>query len=370
MLHKRNLVHRGSPRFTVLSLLASCFSAPNSAAYPLLFHPGLHSTFIMERDTAAPMSSRKRSRDTAWDPGLARSCSYCVKRMFQCTFMCNQRAEDKEEVKDVAKPKKPPRPLNSYLKVVLDDVTMDGLHEISVKLGRKIQDMSNDTAEEQQNCETEANAGKRKGRPLKFRWRSRKSLHFTFFFGGEVLCAMPADELISWHASVEERLGESRFSLGEVDPPLDLLPACNENNLEIDPAEEEVEREKKYWFRIKELSLFPPRQNPYLIVAILEASPAWHELYNDIRTIALNGNSEALRSLTERGKGGEFWIPHITLGNLYGGNRDDKDAVKTMLQEFPLEAVIKNGEIGVKCIAMGGPVPQQVGLDWKFQNRN
>jgi len=319
----------------------------------------------MKKSAESPISSRKRERDDSWDPRLARSCSYCVKRLFQRTFMCLPSGESKEEAKEEIKtPKKPPRPLNSYLKVVLDDDTMDRLHEISVKLGEDIQAMSQEEVE--QDGETEATtARKRKGRPLKFRWRSRTSLHFTFFFGGEVLCAMSPEELMSWHASVNERLGKSRFFL-DADPLVEPDPQRIIQESPKEPLGPEELKKEEYWFRIKELSLFPPRRNPYLIVAILEASPAWHALYHDIRDVALNADSEGLRALAGGDKGGD-WIPHITLGNLYGGNKADKDTVRAMLQEFPLDASLQGGEIGVKCISMGGPAPQQVELDWNFQ---
>jgi 2'-5' RNA ligase len=371
------------------SLLVYLLAAPKSAvAYPLTrsaFHPRFYSTFVMDTKGASPpAASRKRSRDDA--QVVSRSCAHCIKRLFRSTFLCSQRGETNEQpvVKEETKrAKKPPRPLNSYLKVVLDDETMDRLHEISVELGKNIQSMSQEheeaaAAAKHENDAADAPATTRKGKPLKFRWRSRNSLHFTFFFGGEVLCSMPSDELTSWHENVKERLGKSKFFLqsDSVSQSPDISSIVVEPS--VDPTTvgpEEVEKED-YWFRIKELSLFPPRRNPYLIVALLEASPAWHALYNDIRNIALNGNSEALKSLAAKDKGGD-WIPHITLGNLYGGKKHDKNALRTMLQDYRLnntsegEVPAADGdcEIRVKCITMGGPVPQQVDLDWNFQNR-
>ena len=281
--------------------------------------------------------------------------------------------EDKDETKEEIKTEKPPRPLNSYLKVVLDDKTMNRLHRIAVKLGKDIQTMSNDKLK---NGDTKTT----KEKALKFRWRSRNSLHLTLFFGGAVLSSMSPDELIRWHTNVKERLGKSKFVLDS--EPLQSSASTSIVLDESPVGPEELERDE-YWFRIRALSLFPPGRN-YLIVALLEASPAWHALYKDIRNVAINGDSEALKSLAKSDRG-EGWIPHITLGNLYGGRKGRAlDEVRTMLQDFPLveneefsleeEALSTgkfegdNGEIDVKCITMGGPVPQQVELDWNFQN--
>jgi 2'-5' RNA ligase len=173
--------------------------------------------------------------------------------------------------------------------------------------------------------------------------------------------------------------------------PTELEPQVQEESEQAEPTElqeeskqaEPTERlvqveseQEQYWFRIKGLSLFPPRRN-YLIVALLEASPAWHALHDDLRNLAVSGDSESLRSIAKRGK--REWTPHITLGNLYGDKKADLGAVRKMLQDFPLHyhAVESDNpasehlEVDVKRIetiriSMGGPVPEQVELDWNF----
>ena len=314
-------------------------------------------------------TSRKRTHDETLD---TRSCAHCIKRLFGLTlFACHHSNNDtNEQVAPKEKPKRPTRPLNSYLKVVLDDATMDHLHEISVKLGKDIQTTIRSDSQQQ--------VDKCKGKPLRFRYRSRNSLHFTFFFGGQVLCSMPPEELISWHSDIKGRLCKSHFYLDAQDsivnddsnPERVVIESVPDTYLGGEEEEPEVDKDE-YWFRIKKLSLFPPKRD-YLIVAILEASPAYHALYRDIRNIALNGDSEELQALAEKDKGPD-WIPHITLGNLYGGTKDDKRAVGEMLKHYSLETgpqdETSNAAIGVKCITMGGPVPKQAELDWDFQNR-
>jgi 2'-5' RNA ligase len=318
--------------------------------------------------------------------------------------------------------KKQRRPLNSYLKVELDDDTMDWLHDIAVKLQNDMRSMAKDgytmdrpqgiidvnrqndkqnTSKDDEGTEREMPTAIKKHH-FNFRPRSRTSLHMTLFFGGEVLCALPPSELIDWHANVKARLKQSNFAL-KLDPAMisdskgievsstDLEPQAPEESEQAEPTElqEESKQTKRketlvqveleqdqYWFRIKGLSLFPPRRN-YLIVALLEASPSWHALHDDLRELAASGDLESLRSITKRGKG--EWTPHITLGNLYGGKKADLGAVRKMLQDFPLNdpeiesynPASEHLEVNVERveatrISMGGPVPQQVELDWNF----
>jgi 2'-5' RNA ligase len=302
------------------------------------------------------------------------------------------------------------RPINSYLKVVLDDDTMDRLYGIAVKLQNDLRNREKDDYTMDgpqgvlevnvQNDEQMPSATRK--RHLKFRSRSRTSLHMTLFFGGEVLCALPPSELIDWHAKVKARLEQSNFSL-KSDPVInpdckgneilltELGPQVPEESERAEPTglqEESKQAERKetlanveleqdqYWFQIKGLSLFPPRRN-YLIVALLEASPSWHALHDDLRELAVSGDSESLRSITKRGMG--EWTPHITLGNLYGGKKADLGAVQKMLQDFPLNGhsresdnpALEHLEVDVERIeatqiSMGGPIPEQVELDWNF----
>jgi hypothetical protein len=67
-----------------------------------------------------------------------------------------------------------------------------------------------------------------------------------------------------------------------------------------------------YWFRLKEVSLFPPRCND-LIVAKLEASSSWHALYEVICTIT--STMSDLQHLVDDKKS-KVWTSHITLANI------------------------------------------------------
>ena len=415
---RRKCGFRVSSSATVLFLLTRCSSNSSTWAFPLsLSHTQAgvrtyQTRFAMDSTEPSP---HKRSRESLCGP-LA--CSRRVRRFLQHAFMSTDSNQQqptshvvsneqgaKQPSDEVAKKRR--RPHNSYLKIVLDDDTMNRLHGFAVKLQNDIQSkLQKDmqiTSNNDEETEVETPTTK-KG--LKFRSRSRTSLHLTLFFGGEVLCELPPDELIDWHANVKARLEQSNFVLKS-----DSVEQCNPESSDADPADVHLEhsnfavnsdyveqsdcerieaeptepqvpeeyKQEQYWFRLTGLSLFPPRRN-YLIVALLEASPSWHALHDEIRNVALKGDSESLRSITKRSKG--EWMPHITLGNLYGGKKADLDALQTMLQEFPLNGHVESDtpeaehpeclveRIVATRISMGGPVPGQVELDWNFHSEN
>lgn len=444
LIIRRKCGFRASSSATVLFLLTRCSSNSSTSAFPLsLSHTRTYQDRFATMDNTET-SPHKRSRESSCGPLV---CSRRVRQLFQHAFMStdsNQQQPTSDVVsnelgakqqRDVAKKRR--RPQNSYLKVVLDDDTMDRLHGFAVKLQKDIESkLQNDvliTSNDDEGTESESvklqndkqstlqkdtlitsndNEGTKSETPttrkgLKFRSRSRTSLHLTLFFGGEVLCALPPTELIDWHAKVKTRLEQSNFVLksdtveqcnpesSDAEPTTDTClehssfivnSDCVEQSdgerIEAEPTEPQVPEEceqEEYWFRLTGLSLFPPRRN-YLIVALLEASPSWHALHDEIRNVALNGDSESLRSMTKRSK--REWMPHITLGNVYGGKKADLVAVQAMLQKFPLnhheeddtpeaehsKAVVDR--IVPTRISMGGPVPGQVELDWNFHSEN
>ena len=224
---------------------------------------------------------------------------------------------------------------------------------------------------------------KRSKRPLTFKPRSRKGLHMTFFFGGTILCELPVEELQEWHGKIMRRFEEAKAS----------------NNIDSGANDEETQQQQQeqrqdqceadgYTLQFKELCLFPPRRNT-LIVAIFEASPALHRLHDDIRDIAKNGESELLASVVQRSK--EKWTAHVTIGDLFGGVSKKADLKElaallsdglgmTALKVTDPEATAEEEQVEaeespaplpsftarVRGVTMGGPVPEQVELDWDY----
>lgn len=298
------------------------------------------------------------------------------------------------------KKRKPNRPgFNSYLKVILDDKSMDQLHKVAQKIQSKVRNMQPNFADqpaadedESQDEKTEHDHGngdslceqgfknkEKKAQPLRFIPRSRASLHMTLFFGGEALCELPADELQDWHTKISQRLEESKFyNVGEMNHP--ITEEAAENDFD------------EFNFVVTELTTFPPKRNN-LVVAILEATAPWHQLHDDIRNLARSVDSEGLKDITSSSK--DKWTAHITLGNIIGGGKSvGKKEIKKVLGEISGEYSAKasdesnavaaekiNSKIPrvtsatsnaflfrakTRGISMGGPVPQQVKLNWDF----
>jgi len=265
---------------------------------------------------------------------------------------------------------------NSYLKVLLDDSTLQLLRNTTLD----IQKMIEKGGDEQEQAATPAKSntevstvddqvinlvlypssdGNRKPSPpspppLRLKPRSLNSLHMTFFFGGEVLCELSPEDLTAWYEQIAKRIRQSF--------PSDELRSY------FSSPQPEASYANDYWFRLQEICLFPPRRRN-LLVATLEASPAWHALHDDIRAIALRDDSpEPLRNLVQSSSF-QQWKPHITLANIRtsgprSSQRAQADYLSEILQEveLPIEATLKaNG------ITIGGPVPEQAEtLDWNF----
>lgn len=302
-----------------------------------------------------------------------------------------QRKPPKEQKPPAAAKRRPNRPgFNSYLKVMLDDTTMDRLHGVAKRIQTLVQELdkketkvdvddsnnakSKESPDEPQSTnekDQEVKPKKKKGKkPPNFKPRSRASLHMTFFFGGEYLCELPQEELLDWHGKVKDRLAQSNF----------LLASATEeggNDYEEDAQHNTIIDE--YYFDVTDVRLFPPGRNN-LVVAHLEAAPAWHALHNDIRDVARNSSSEGLKEVMAYGK--EKWTAHITMGNTLGGgtkaqakktfNEVLEQVMKELREEHRKERDIESSsheclfKARTHGIAMGGPVPEQVELDWDF----
>ena len=215
-------------------------------------------------------------------------------------------------------------------------------------------------------------------RNLQVQPRSLNSLHMTLFFGGEVICNnLTAEELQAWHQAVENRLRVSNFYPAEAEGIAIVSDKDKEKEEEKDDDDDDDnivneinnnDPTSDLWFRISHFRTFPPRRN-YLIVAVLEASPAWNALHDDLRTLASTSSCEALQEITKHSK--EIWTPHITLANLRGGNRREKKELQQLLTDFSNRLHEEKRDLLVATgIGLGGPLPAQVELNWNFEYRN
>jgi 2'-5' RNA ligase len=261
---------------------------------------------------------------------------------------------------------------NSYLKVVLDDTTMDILHKMAGDVQAKVlqenerpnddfsptQVQENEVASKQGEQNTTRQPSKARQskmkKPLRFKPRSRGSLHMTLFFGAETICELPLTELTEWHVRVSERLAQSGF----------LLQDNNESS-------KQHTSEEDFSFQVVGLKVFPPQRNN-LVVALLESAPAWQALHQDIHEIAKDEScSKALAESTRFGK--ETWVSHITLGNLYGGTKAQIKSLDHSLLQQVFESNLSSDDdsfipVCTTGITMGGPVPEQIPLlDWDFR---
>lgn len=294
-----------------------------------------------------PTISHSRSR-MDWEPLPPRgAASHRKHRRYSA------RAED-------AEPQKPPlrrrnRPgYNSYLKINIDNETLVQLHGLTVDIRNRWQaqvesnsnDMTTETGDDElQKRETTNNNNNSSGQepppkrpktPLTIRPRSVASLHLTFFFGKETLPEIPADELQAFYDRVVQLMQQRGLvRAGSTMPVVPSIPAT---------------------LCISGLLRFPPRRHD-LIVAELEADQAWHQLHDEIRQAA--EEQPSLKTVVAYSK--DRWKPHLTLANLYGGNKLDGRALDQLLASTSAAMTAR-----VLSISMGGPMPEQVQLDWTF----
>lgn len=257
---------------------------------------------------------------------------------------------------------------NSYLKVILDDTSMNILHQMSLNIQNEVQQRAGNSSEAnleslaekvEQAVPDTAPQSLSRGKdsaPLKYRPRARISLHMTLFFGGETLCTLPKDELQNWHARISERLERSGF----------FLQGRSQERESVDQSVSHA-----FGFRVSGLKVFPPQRNN-LVVATLEPKDEWHDLHRDLREIAKDEScSPELASIVSCSK--ETWIAHVTLGNLIGGAKNDRKQLDTLLLNDVFDATLAslpmNGDTfaaTTQGIGMGGPIPAQLELDWDF----
>eukprot|EP00984_Skeletonema_dohrnii_P002298 scaffold798_cov142-Skeletonema_dohrnii-CCMP3373.AAC.3 len=247
---------------------------------------------------------------------------------------------------------------NSYLKLSLDQSAFHSLHELICTTKQQW-----DSSVERQDLKTVSK--KQSKRQLTIKPRTLPSLHMTYFFCGKVLDEMPCDEVSLWNSMVQERL------------------------LEYNDATSSV---GEYTLKFKGLKLFPPNKH-YLIVAMFEPSLKLYGLYEELCNLAMSekpthlndGNAvdeskylfPLLAELTksqhdkrnQNKDSSSLWVAHVTLGNLSGGSRDDVKRLNSWLEDYKYqESVILqlSNEIKVNGLALGGPLPSHVDVDWEY----
>ena len=404
--------------------------------------------------------NQSRKEATRGNPGNAGSgaTSKDGSRKHQRNVRKNGKVKsNKAAVANMTTKKRRNRPgFNSYLKVLLDEFTLDTLHQMSLEVQIKLDERQRleelqqlhhqqepELAKQQYQTpavedETQEKSSKIPPKRLKFKPRSRESLHMTLFFGGETICELPADELQEWHCRVSSRLSQSSFVLTgkhkNTDDDTSSMIKKEENATVAKDGSHDVGGDRRndedpFAFQVVGLKVFPPQRNN-LVVAILEpVSSSWDTLHHDLRQIAKDKTlSHGLANISACSK--DKWISHITLGNLVltngrrsgggGGGYNVKKFVRQCesLMDDPRKSSINRGtkedngnknilhnvfqsfspppsqptispllkaddndgayddarrsckggwEAYPRGIAMGGPIPHQVELDWNFR---
>jgi 2'-5' RNA ligase len=254
---------------------------------------------------------------------------------------------------------------NSYLKVMMDQSTMNTLHNMTLEVKDWLQKQEQqqhqqpDKRHGDDNSLTIDASGKETVARLGLRLKPRSvtSLHLTLLFGGEVLGEIPPEELQLWHEQVKERLLLAGFALQQ-DESIDAFTSCS-------PSETISFDAGKYAISLEGLITFPPKRNN-LIVAVFNPSPDWQVLYQDLVALTKNASySERLRHIASRSH--DKWTPHVTLGNLIGKRRGSQvNDLREHLTSISVTCKELVATIPICGISMGGPVPQQLPLSWNF----
>jgi len=431
-LFRRSAARRGSSRRAVPpAFVAAAFSLPRACFLPRR----LQSRTTMSTSAAPPgrlgddsatAAERQRKQESAAESATTTAAADPPKR-----------GAKRRRRRPRPPPRRKYRPgFNSYLKVVLDGASLGRLRRLAIEVRDRVADDQEQREEEEEEegatAQTKNNSssgvtsaggnndgtvrteedqlwgdsdnernnnnkrsnnssnGNRKKSPpvLKVKPRSEDSLHMTFFFGGEVLCELPAEELVEFHARVSALLLDNGFVQNQQQQQQES--GAEDDRIGTCDGGDGVSTSQR--FRVKEICLFPPRRNN-LVVAVLEAPPLFQRLHDEIRSIAKNwgddpdgGGEEnkdrsgdndgstsppknALREIASYSK--DNWTPHVTLANVYGGNEESKRMLRELLQDISQRETASADsdflmEASGRTIEMGGPVPEQVELDWNF----
>lgn len=255
---------------------------------------------------------------------------------------------------------------NSYLKLSFDKSAFHSLHEL-IRMTKQQWDSSQ---ERQHDTMKTVVSKKQSKRQLTIKPRTLPSLHVTYFFCGKVLEDMPCEDLHLWNSMVRER----------------LLEYNNANDATSSYAGE-------YTLQFKGLRLFPPNKH-YLIVAMFEPSSKLYGLYEELCNLAITEKPSHHHHVSDTGDESKYmfpllaeltksqhdkrnqnkenspsWVAHVTLGNLSGGSREDVDRLKSWLEDYKYQGIDMAqlvNEINVNGLALGGPIPSHVDLDWDY----
>lgn len=182
---------------------------------------------------------------------------------------------------------------NSYLKVRLGGSAVASLADLSASL-------------------TSAAAGIEAGTSMAagFSAMDTGQLHMTFFFAGEHLSRLSADELHGWHRDVRACVGETKgdaASNADAESDADAAPDAEGATVTVS-------------LRFAGLALFPPGKLN-LVVALFDAPPALHATHARVvdacrgRGVERSGSARQLaETATERNNA--RWQPHVTLGKI------------------------------------------------------
>lgn len=234
--------------------------------------------------------------------------------------------------------------MNSYLKVTFQN------NDFLSRLHSTIVNLQLPSGESNQVNEMDPSSHDSNESLPKFRIRSMDSLHMTLFFGGEILCnsELSREDIRNWYNQIQDRFAESGF-----------YGQSSSSYSKVRPQQIKDE----FWFQFVKLRTFPPGRH-YLIVAELEASPAWHDLYQDLQTIASDSECVAFKEIGQSNK--KQWVPHVTLANISIRSRAGATAMNECLEKASDSLDLREEKIVASGITIGGPVPLKDELDWSF----
>ena len=201
----------------------------------------------------------------------------------------------------------------SYLKVRLDDSAVASLADMSASLA---------SAAEGIDAGTPMAAG--------FSPMDTGQLHMTFFFAGEYLSRLSADELQDWHRDVRACVGETK---GDAAP--DAADAADADDAagaadadDVDDADAAPDAEcATVSLRYAGMALFPPGKLN-LVVALFDAPPTLHATHARVADVCTGHGVErsgsARRQLAETAaeRNNARWRPHVTLGKIRASKSD------------------------------------------------
>ncbi|GKY98717.1 hypothetical protein MPSEU_000828000 [Mayamaea pseudoterrestris] len=250
---------------------------------------------------------------------------------------------------------------NNYLKVNLDESTIKRLYQIMRQL---YDELKAPAAQQDMRSVNVASGSASVQKSLSIKVRSPKSLHMTLLFGGETFAELSPGELQDFYSGVAMEMNRRGLMQGDGDYN-DVISSHFKSKSNNDNAMSVLPVTRASSFTIQELCLFPPRRNN-LIVAMLVAPREWMQLYDSLRNVALCSSSPLLKELaSDYNK--PMWLPHVTLANVHGGTSADRDALRRKLKQVSDE--LHGLQATPFGVSLGGPVPEQVKLDWEFNIR-